>query len=423
VALILLKVFGIPPVQWVGYLPLLREIHFAHYFGIPLGFALAFLGALGVDTVERGYAGSRRSLAIAMLTILGVASVWFVMRQFGMFASPNKWYWVRDWLFLCALALTAAIVLLATAVMRRPNWLAISGLLMLVTVEGFFNNVYPSPRAFDIFKNPPQYVRVLKEATARSRARVLTFALLNANLNSAFEIFSMDSLMPFNPPRIHELYERYADGPASIFMREARRIPPDPVLDRAGVGVVAIRGVFHELVQDAQNRGWVEKYGDDYARLFERPTLPRFFFTSQYRVLPSTEVLEAIATAPSRDVLLERELGFPATSDLSNDPAVIVESYRRNSIIVAVDAPRRGILYASDSYFDGWTALVNGSVVPILAANYAFRAVAVEAGRSRIEFKYRPPGLTTGMTVSSLSVLVVLGISVGSRSRSRPARL
>ena len=138
-----------------GLSSIATEIYFAHYFGIPLGFALVFLGALGIDTVERGYAGSRRSLAIAVLTILGVASVWLVMRQFGMFASPNKSYRVRDWLFLCALALTAAIVLLATSVMRRPNWLAISGLLMLVTVEGFFNNVYPSPRAFDIFKNPP----------------------------------------------------------------------------------------------------------------------------------------------------------------------------------------------------------------------------------------------------------------------------
>ena len=275
--LILLKAFGIPPVQWLGHLPLLREIHFAHYFGISLGFALVFLAALGIDALERGFAGRRRTLAVVMLTILSVMSLRSVLSQFGVLALPHDWHWTRDWLFLNALAWIVSIVLLTGAFRRHLTWFAVSGMLLLVTVEGFFNNVYPSPRAFDIFAHPPHYVSVLKDATARSRERVLTFALLNANLNSAFGIFSMDSLMPFNPPRVYGLYKRYAGAPTSIFMREAREILPEPVLDRAGVGMVAIRDAFPQLVEEAQNRGYHETFSDGYARLFERPTLPRFF--------------------------------------------------------------------------------------------------------------------------------------------------
>jgi hypothetical protein len=178
--------------------------------------------------------------------------------QFGVLALPHDWHWTRDWMFLIALAWMVSIVLLTGAIRRHLKWFAVSGMSLLVTVEGFFNNVYPSPRAFDIFAHPPHYVSALKDATARSRERVLTFALLNANLNSAFGIFSMDSLMPFNPPRVYGLYKRYAGAPTSIFMREAREILPEPVLDRAGVGMVAIRDAFPQLVEEAQNRGYQE---------------------------------------------------------------------------------------------------------------------------------------------------------------------
>jgi hypothetical protein len=288
-------------------------------------------------------------------------------------------------------------------------------LLALVTAEGVFNNSYPSPHAFDIFKRPPPYVRLLQAATTHTRERVLTFAVLNANLNSAFGIFTLDSLMPFNPPRVHELFRRYAGAPPEIFMREAKRIPPDPVLDRAGVGVVAIREAFQDLVREAEARGYTEMFRDGYLRLFRRTTLPRFFFSTQYRVVSPTAALDAIAEAPSREVVLETDPGFPSTPDAPGDPAVAVDAYRRNSFALSVDAPRPGIVYVSDSFFDGWTAAVNGRTTVIAPANYAFRAVPVPAGHSRIEFRYRPAGLTFGLALSVFSALTCLGVVLMSR--------
>ena len=82
-------------------------------------------------------------------------------------------------------------------------------------------------------------------------------------------------------------------------------------------------------------------------------------------------------------------------------------SYRLNGFTLAVDAPRPGLVYASESVFDGWSATVNGSPAPILPANYAFRAVAVPAGQVRVEFRYWPPGLTLGLVVTSISGLAV----------------
>ena len=415
--LILLKVFGIPPVQWAGRLPLLREVHFAHYFGIPLGFALAYLSALGVDSLVRGSTGAPRALGAAFLTVLVTASLWLPMRQYSVLTSPNDWYWVRDWMFLNTIAWLATIGLLTAAFVRSLQYPAVLALLALVTAEGIFNNSYPSPRAFDIFRQPPPYVRVLQAATAKTRERVLPFAVLNANLNSAFGIFTLDSLMPFNPPRAHELFRRYTGSGPDIFMREARRIPPEPVLDRAGIGVVAIRDVFSDLVGEARARGYAEIFNDGYVRLFRRTTLPRFFFSTRYRLVSPAAALDAAADGPSREVLLETHPGFPSTPDAPGDPSVTVEEYRHNSIALSVDAPRPGIVYASENFFDGWTAVVNGRTAAIMPANYAFRAVSIPAGHSRIEFRYRPAGQTAGVVLSSVSTLTCLAVMLASRRR------
>ena len=112
--------------------------------------------------------------------------------------------------------------------------------------------------------------------------RVMPFGALHANLNSAFEIFSIDSLMTIIPPRPYQLYRHFADPPPWLFLREARRIPPDPVLDRAAIGFLAIREAFPNIVKEAQARGYQVRFNDGYAWVFERPTLPRFFFSSEY---------------------------------------------------------------------------------------------------------------------------------------------
>jgi Bacterial membrane protein YfhO len=408
--LILLKVFGIPPVQWAGGLPLVREIHFAVYFGIPLGFALAYLSALGVDSLIRGSAGASRAIGAALVTVLVTASLRLVLTRDAVLASPHDWYWIRDWMVLNTLAVLATIIVVTGTRVRKLRYPAVLALLALVTAEGLFNNSYPSPRRFDIFKQPPPYVRVLQQATAQTRERVLPFAVLNANLNSAFGIFSLESLMPFNPPRAHELFRRYTGVAPEIFMRGAQRIPPEPLLDRAGIGVVAIRDVFQDLVREAQARGYAETFNDGYLRLFRRTTLPRFFFSSRYRLVSRAAALDAVATVPSREVLLETDPGFPATPDAPGDPSVAVEAYRRNSFVLSVDAPRPGLVYVSDNFFDGWTAAVNGRPAVILPANYAFRAVSVPSGHSRIAFRYRPAGLTFGVALSSVSALTCLAV-------------
>jgi hypothetical protein len=408
--LILMKLFGIPPVQWIARLPLFDQIHYAYYFGISLSFLIAFLAALGLDALVRGATGPGRALVAVALSLAATESLWWFVREFDVLKSPADGYWIRDWRVLNGLTMLSAFALMAGTLRDSLRPAAVTALVLLVSAEGIFNNTYPSPDSWDIFDHPVPYVQVLQREAGMKR--VLPFGALNANLNSGFEIFSLDSLMTINPPRAYELYRRYTDPPPWLFLREARRIPPEPVLDRANIGFLAIREAFPALVKEAQARGYTVRFNDGYVWLFERPTLPRFLFSSEYRVLRAPSALNAMGQGPSREILLERPAGFPSTPNGAGDPDVRVEAYHRNSVALTVDAPRPGLVYAAESYFDGWTVRVNGKPVTILPANYAFRAVEVAAGQSRIEFRYWPPGLTLGLIVSGLSAALLAAFAV-----------
>lgn len=51
----------------------------------------------------------------------------------------------------------------------------------------------------------------------------------------------------------------------------------------------------------------------------------------------------------------------------------------------------------------GWKATVNGRSTGVIRANYNFRAVAVPAGTSKVNFSYGPTSVTLGVGVSVLS--------------------
>jgi uncharacterized membrane protein YfhO len=90
-----------------------------------------------------------------------------------------------------------------------------------------------------------------------------------------------------------------------------------------------------------------------------------------------------------------------------------------NKVTVKVTLAQAGWLVLADTHYPGWVARVDGVSVPVLHANYAFRAVAVEAGTRTVEFVYRPRSFAVGVWLSLGSLLVWL--SAAALSRRPPA--
>lgn len=419
VVLILLKIFGLPPAQWIGHLPLFDRIHYAVYFGIPLGYPLAFLAALGFERIVRNKLRMVHATVAAVVVLVAVESLWWQASSLAEFQLATATDWVRDWKVLGGAAVAAGLVIvLSSQGVATVRASAAAAFLLVITVEGVYNNFLPNPRVWDVFAQPAPYVRALQDA--KHSGRVLSFQFPCANCNGAFEIHTLDSLMPFNPPRAMASYVTHADGERSIFMRAAKRLPSEVWLDRANVALISVPAPFVEVVRDAVGRGYRKRFDDGLILLFERATLPRFFFTSDYRLSTPEVALAAPPSSGVRQILVEHDPALPQAPNSPTDPDVQVLEYHRNSLVLEVRAPRPGLVYASESFFDGWFATVNGREAEILPANYAFRAVAVPAGSARVELYYWPPGLTAGITVTVIAV--VSAVALVALSGTRPRR-
>ncbi len=413
-ALIVLKLAGIEPVQSLTRLPVLRTIHFAHYFGIPLNILLGFAAGIGLERLLRGKVSRTRVWVVILgmgIVLLGMLTVALVR---GTFAHSQAAAWLTRWYLAMALLVVTSAVLLTLAGAREPSVkrrrLCAAAIVALLAVEGVINTYYPRQDRWNIWKHPVPYVQKL--LARRDAGRIYGAGAFHPNAASVFELFQVDSMMTFNPPRMLELYKSYAAPGAYLFLSEASLLPPDGVLDAANVGLLAIREVDRSaLAVEAAKRGYREFFADGYVRLFERATPPRYYFTSRYRRLPREKILPALAEVRAdREVLVEQPPAFPSVPNDGREPPVVVEELSRNRVTLRVHAPRPGLVYCSESFFPGWRATVNGRPAPILAANYAFRAVRVPAGDLVVELSYFPPGLLPGLVASLAAALIVLAL-------------
>jgi uncharacterized membrane protein YfhO len=86
-------------------------------------------------------------------------------------------------------------------------------------------------------------------------------------------------------------------------------------------------------------------------------------------------------------------------------------SYDPNSLEIAVESAEDGYLFLSDPYYPGWQAELDGEVVPILRANYAFRAVAIPTGLHRVRMSFQPTTWYAGLVTSATTVLILVVVS------------
>jgi uncharacterized membrane protein YfhO len=108
--------------------------------------------------------------------------------------------------------------------------------------------------------------------------------------------------------------------------------------------------------------------------------------------------------------------------DAQTAPVALAEPAGRTveRATVAVDEPERlevdadvaapALLVVTDTFYPGWVATVDGIPAAVVRADHAFRAVALDPGRHRVRFDYRPAPLRRGAAASAAGVLVVLAL-------------
>ncbi|MBN1936432.1 MAG: YfhO family protein [Anaerolineae bacterium] len=159
--------------------------------------------------------------------------------------------------------------------------------------------------------------------------------------------------------------------------------------------------------------------------------LPRAYVVYQAHLAASPqEALAALAAPdfdPANQVILE--LAHPqlatfnpqlATFNPQPDSCTLLPS-PPNQVKINAILSQSGYLVLADTFYPGWTATVDGQAAEILRANYAFRAVALDAGAHTVEFRYRPRSFAVGVACSAvgLAALVIVGLTVRAQRQAK----
>jgi uncharacterized membrane protein YfhO len=113
---------------------------------------------------------------------------------------------------------------------------------------------------------------------------------------------------------------------------------------------------------------------------------------------------------PAGTVVLEGGQALDIEAVVSD--TVDVVRYEPDALEIDVEAGADGYLVLSDPFYPGWRAELDGEPATILRADYAFRAMALTAGRHQVVMTFRSASWNAGLIISLLTALVVLCLGV-----------
>jgi hypothetical protein len=317
-------------------------------------------------------------------------------REAGLFAYER---YVADLARACLLGLAAVGLAWLARAGRAPGSVASVGMLALMLIELW-------PVSGQVMKPVIGEKRVASAETGRDD--VVEF-LEKAGPVGSFRILPRDEFMS----------NRYAGfAIASIGGAHAAKTRLIQDYLESGVEVhpnwLALLNVrFLVTRQPADSFPGLTRVHQGSGAVFELPRwLPRATVVGEYRMVsPARAILDSVASAahdPARVTLLEKDPGL-ALGPVAGATASITR-YRLNDVTVEVDTPGPALLRLADLWYPDWVATVDGRPAEILKADYLLRAVAVPAGRHRVEFRFASRAMRQGLMLSGASLLVTLGL-------------
>ncbi len=166
-------------------------------------------------------------------------------------------------------------------------------------------------------------------------------------------------------------------------------------------------GAWNELVYESKSGVHVYRRSD---------VLPLARVVQKVEKLPETVSLQHFISAQNIDLYNVAYLpgDLPELEQCAQGAARIVER-TSSRVTVAATANCRGLLVLADNYYPGWVATVDGQSAPLYRAYGVARAVVVEKGAHRVEFRFWPRSVYWGAALSLLALAFAITVWIRSR--------
>ena len=387
-----------------------------------LSFAVAMLGAIGVDAIASAESRCRRRVALTVAgTVAGLAGIIVVAvtaQPQALLRPDTRWGAALHVLsFLVVLTLTALVIL---RWLRRPEerWRWTVGLVALeiATLGPIATGINVSAEARWLYPEPP-VMGALRAATAPDHSRILLGRHNLAMLYGLSDPTGHDGMTPAHLEAIAgPLGTGRTIGTIGSEPLGAGAVFSSAALDALGVRWFVVPPDAGPPRPDVQLR-----YAGPDARVYENArAVPRVALVSAARCVAADEsrALIRAGIAWRQEVVLTGDCeGAPSGSGAVGVGSTSIRDYAANRVHIDVAASAPAYLVLFDAWFPGWRVQVDGVDARLFRADHAFRAVWVPAGRHAVEFHYRPTSVVAGAVISALALGAVGILGVGRRWR------
>jgi hypothetical protein len=244
---------------------------------------------------------------------------------------------------------------------------------------------------------------------------------LQPDLNALFGLSSADGYAELTPNYVVDVWgDQNRPGVISQFSRVHRDVlQPDERFQKL-MNMFNVRYVLSLIPIWVEHLRPLDRVGA--VLIYENPeVLPRAYVVGRSLVFredaDARDAMLASTFDPRREVVLMGD--DPGTGEGSGGSgAATIVTYRRNEVVVDVEAATPSYLVLADTFFPGWSATVDSRPTRIARANLCQRAVAIPDGHHEVRFTFTPKSVIAGFVVTLAGLGIACALLLMGRVRS-----
>ncbi len=189
--------------------------------------------------------------------------------------------------------------------------------------------------------------------------------------------------------------------------------------------ILALKEYFAPWTDSSRSTFRPMYLGQNYAIYRNEAPVSRAWVASDIEVLKDDTAILSRMKVPGFDprrtvVLEEMPQGWVPSTDTTAAGMVEIAKYEPNVIELRAQMARKGVLVLSENWYPWFRAWVDGKEQKVYRADYTLRAVVIEPGTHKVEFRFKSPYVKAGVWITFISLgLVALAVALSLLSKRK----